>query len=222
MAQQTATFGRRNAPTAQRVLPAPAAARTTSPGRDIPLTYADPVTASAGVFGVEETDMMRYIGANWPKYRDLWQETKGGSELKVSFSLAAFFLTTFWMLYRKLYAMAFATIGAMIAINFVAPKYAWVVNLSICVAAGLYGKALVVQRGIKTVDRIKDMGLSGEAQARRIEKAGGTNWAAPISVLVVLFLIGAVAGAGAALQKAAEKSQQSKQTGPSVMRKVKV
>jgi hypothetical protein len=99
MAQQAVTFGRRNVPQPPRPAPVSTTAHETASAgealslRDIPLAYADAdaIAPSAGVFGVDETDTMRYIGANWPKYRELWQEMRGGQDFKVSFSFAAFF-----------------------------------------------------------------------------------------------------------------------------------
>jgi hypothetical protein len=212
--QQTVTFGRRGAP-APRIQAPAAPARRMAAAAEPALAAPPPALSYADLMGsdhvgaassADEMDMMRYIGGNWPKYRDLWREMKGSSDLKISFSIAGFFLTTFWMLYRKLYAAAFLTFGAGMVFAFVAPKHAWLFNIAVCCVTGLYGKALVLQRAMKTVDNIKSMGLSNGEAALRFEKAGGTNLIAPLSIFGVLFFIGLIAGVAAVGKKAADRS----------------
>jgi hypothetical protein len=205
---------------AARLTPTPAARplpQTPLPEQPLKFSYAE-LAGSEGAgesVAAGEMEMMRYIGANWPKYRDLWHEMRGGSELKLSFSFPAFFLTVFWMLYRKLYAQAFAVIGLGFAFSFVAPKRVWLFNIATSAAFGFFGKSLVVQRAMKTVVNIKNMGLSNGEAALRIEKAGGTNLFAPIAMSIVFFVFGLIAGAAVVAKKAiAEKAPSA------VMRKI--
>lgn len=206
--QQTVTFGRRGAPAARIQASASPTAREAiraEPAIATPaISYAELMgSGNLGASSADEMDMMRFIGGNWPKYRDLWREMKGGGDLKVSFSIAGFFLTTFWMLYRKLYAAAFLSFAASIAFSFIAPKHTWVFTVALCLVTGLYGKALVIQRAIKTVDNIKSMGLSNGEAALRIERAGGVNLVAPLTMAGLFFVIGLVAGAAVVAKKGA-------------------
>ncbi len=207
---QQATFGRRNAalqlhprPQASRPAPTAKSALPAMPAlsNDLP---RDMDAAVAGA-SADETEMMRYLGGNWPKYRTLWRSMNNGADLKMSFSFAAFFFTTFWLLYRKLYAWAFGIFGAGVAIGFIIPNKAWLFQIVASAVLGLYGKALVVRRGMSTVENLKSMGLSTGEAALRIEKAGGTNFVAAVSVAVLFGLIGVVGAVGAAGRHATEK-----------------
>jgi hypothetical protein len=206
--QQSVSFGRRGVPAPRAYTPTSAAPSLPSQ-QPLKFSYAELAGSESSGAGLisGEMEMMRYIGANWPKYRNLWHDMKGGSEFKISFSFAAFFLTFFWLLYRKLYAQAFAVFGLGAAFGFVAPKQVWLFNLAASAAFGLYGKSLVVQRAMKTVSNIKSMGLSNGEAALRIEKAGGTNLFAPLAMVVAVFILGFFVGiVGAAKKAAMDKS----------------
>ena len=229
-----ATFGKRgaNLQNSSKALPPKAVAQTSSSASfssstlDIGGSWALPSNAypqiSASISSADETDMMRFIGANWPAYRDLWQEMKGDPTLRVNFSFAAFFMSSTWLLYRKQYALSFVIIAIQFALIFVSPRLAWLANLSVPVALGLYGKSIVVKRAISTVDRIKDMGMSPDMTAMRIEKAGGTSWVGPICLGFATFL-GFLVVIGATAHKIAElKTTPPKSSGYSATQQRKI
>lgn len=226
--QQTVTFGRRGLAAARPAMTLPGAAPAaavgdglTLPGAvslDYLLGHAESVPESAA----DETDMMRFIGANWPKYRELWRSMRLGGELRVSFSFAAFFFATLWLLYRKLYAYAFASFGLAFIAGFVAPKQGWIISLAIHIACGLFGKSLVVQRAMETIRNIRAMGMGGEGTTLRIERAGGTNWIAPAalgSLLFLFFFLVFSVGVAIGMKQAVEKGQMQR-TGAGVTRKI--
>lgn len=148
-----------------------------------------------GSRSADEVAMMRFIGANWPKYRDTWLEMRESGSLKAGFSFAAFFLGELWLLYRKQYAFAFGLMAGRIALAFVATMNARaVLLLGVHIALGVLGKSLIVSRAMTTIGHVKALQLTPELEVRRIEKAGGTSWMAVMLMFGLIFLIGIVSG----------------------------
>lgn len=173
------------------------------------LSYPAPANAAS------EVEMMRFIGANWPKYRDMWLEMKHDATPRVGWSWAAFFLSDFWLFYRKQYAIAFCLLAIKIALAFMGfDGLSKILSLAVCGALGTYGKSLIVRRGMSTIGHIKALQLPPDMEARRIEKAGGASFAGPVMFIVLLFVAGAIlAGANhaAKLSKGKERVRAGQQ-----------
>jgi hypothetical protein len=153
------------------------------------------IGALGGSRSADEVTMMRYIGANWPKYRDTWLEMRETGGMKAGFSFAAFFFGELWLLYRKQYAFAFALMAGRIALAFVATMDARaVLLLGVHIALGVLGKSLIVRRAMTTIGHVKALQLTPELEVRRIEKAGGTSWTAVVLLFGLMFLAGIVSG----------------------------
>lgn len=195
-------FGRQRAAEAAPSLPSMAdLMRGASGGEDGAAPQGSAGGARAGG-GAGEVDMMRAIGSNWPKYRDLWLTMRHSGGWAPSFSFGALFFGGVWLLYRRQWGWFFAVMILQIAISFVDLKSAWLSSLAIQGALGIFGKSLVLRAAMNRVDGIRSMGLSADDTARRIEKSGGVSWAAPVLVGGVIFigsiLIGVAAGVKAA------------------------
>jgi hypothetical protein len=159
-------------------------------------SYSSSTTAT----NVSEIDMMRAIGSNWTKYRDLWQ-TMGSDKIAFGFSFSAFFLSGFWLLYRKMYGVFFATFALSVVANFAMPDggaISSMVNFLIAAGLGAFGKSLVVARNRDMILRIDRLRLPPYDRDRRIEKAGGTSILAPLLFLGLVIVMGAVIGVAAA------------------------
>jgi len=140
---------------------------------------------------------MRYIGSNWPKYRNVWVDMQDNpSAVKRSFCFAAFFWGPFWLLYRKQYAPAFAIFAASMAMGYIAPDLRRFLALAVASLLGSYGKSYIVSSGMRTIRNVKSLGLSTIESCGHIERAGGTSWAAALSPLIVLTAIGMIAAKG--------------------------
>lgn len=153
--------------------------------------------------GVAETDMLRAIGSNWEKFRPVWERMNGDpSSPKMSFGFAPFFLTSFWLLYRKQYGWFFVATAVNLGASFAVPSVSTGMALASAVVCGLVGRSLVAGSAMRMVRNIRSQGFSEAEGSRRIEKAGGTNLWAPI-LLAVVMLVGAMIAAAASVKSAA-------------------
>jgi hypothetical protein len=151
--------------------------------------------AAAGSAPVDdEADMMRYIGPNWPRYRDLWLMKRGAFAPSRSYAAAAF--TSLWLLYRKRYALGLLVMAMQIGCAYAAPRFAIVADLAWATFLGRYGKSIVVRDGFAAIARIRsEAGPDGDARAR-ISGAGGTSLIAPIAGALLLGWLTFAASAG--------------------------
>lgn len=198
-----ATFGRKNAATASGQDDSTRRLAPSRPSQEADqarlgalyaqLSTAAPVEADRiaepglAVGARDEVDMMRAIGGNWEKYRDVWLKVRAGDSYPLSFSLAAALYSTPWLLYRKLYGYFFVVMAAQLALGYIIPNNGKYLSYAIGAFFGVYGKTLVVKRCAQLIDSINQMPISREDKARRIAKAGGVN------LIGMLALLGAVA-----------------------------
>lgn len=200
--QQSVPFGRRGAHNVTKA-PAPFAGRQMSP-KPPKLTYAQLLEAAeqepaddawpagaayAAGYEADDLEMSLFIGPNWGRYRDLWRAMKGNGALKSSFSIEAFSFSWLWLLYRRLNGAAAAVLGCELAVTFFSPAYFPLVQFALCLLVGLWGKALVIQRGMETIAVIARSGLSSSAARIRVERLGGTRLLPPLVVSLLLPLV---------------------------------
>jgi hypothetical protein len=145
----------------------------------------------------DEADMRRYIGPNWPKYRNLWLVMKDQPTLLPSRCYTAAAFSSLWLLYRKRYALAFGVGALQLVVSFALPDFGGLIDLAVALILGRYGKSIVVRDGLVAIARIR--GATGAADYdiySRIVRAGGTNIAAPIAgALVAAALIAGMSAA---------------------------
>jgi hypothetical protein len=128
----------------------------------------------------DEADMRRYIGPNWPKYRDVWLAMKGEPSLVPSRSLAAAIFTSLWLLYRKRYMLALAVMALQVVAAFGLLDLGGLIDLAIAVILGRYGKSIVVRDGVAAIATIRSVTGAEDDVYLQIVRAGGTNIIAPI------------------------------------------
>ena len=145
---------------------------------------------------VSETDMMRAIGGNWPKFRGVWQDMDGDPDsIQISFGVAPFFFNSLWLLYRKQYGWFFVFLAANIAIPFAIPEYKMFAQFALNLLCGLLGHWIVVSGAMKLVRNVRSSGCSNAEGTAMIERSGGTSLVGFGLFVVVLFAIGFVLGA---------------------------
>jgi hypothetical protein len=156
---------------------------------------AEPAPARSSAALDEEADMRRYIGANWPGYRDLWLAMKDTAALAPSRCYAAGALTSFWLLYRKRYALALMVMALQFGGAYAAPDFGALIDLAIALIFGRYGKAMVVREGLAAIARVRgERRAAGDARIR-VARAGGTSVIAPIAgALLAGWLLFAASG----------------------------
>lgn len=137
----------------------------------------------------DNDDMINFIQKNnefyIPKFKDMQEFDK-----TTSWNWAAFFFTSNWMFYRKMYGYGVGLILANMLLAFV-PFVGWILNLATYAVCGLYGNTLYlkhIQKKLESVD-----GLREDVRHRAILSKGGTNLVLPlilmIGVPIIVFLL---------------------------------
>jgi len=131
-----------------------------------------------------------FVGPRSAYYLAKWDAMQGKN---ASWNFAAFFLGTFWMVYRKMYANAFISIGILVALNALEDILhipASVGNLVMAVMIGIYGNYLYKQKATKEIQEvIQPKGLT-ESALSEIAQRGGTQLGAAIGFAVLFFALG--------------------------------
>lgn len=99
---------------------------------------------------------------------------------------SSFFLTFYWLLYRKLYGVAFGYFAINIVGHFLGP-----VSLIMRIILGFYGNNIYLKAAEKKIRGIRRLNhnLSREEYLVKIREQGGTNIIAPLAFLFVFFAI---------------------------------
>jgi hypothetical protein len=133
----------------------------------------------------DEARMRRFIGRNWPDFEDVWRRMRKDGALATSFSGPAFSFSIAWLFYRRLYVEAALAIAVEIAITRLSPLSSTLIDLLLCLAIGAFGKALVVRKGLRTLDVVSRQRLPhGEATAQ-IERRGGVRLAEALAASIL-------------------------------------
>ena len=108
---------------------------------------------------------------------------------------SSFFLTFYWLLYRKLYGIAFGYLAIDIITSFLGPA-----SLILRIVLGFYGNNIYLKAAEKKIRGIRQLNnnISGEEYLMKIREQGGTNIIAPLAfifVFIVIILIIIVFGA---------------------------
>jgi hypothetical protein len=193
------TFGRRGALPAPPRPPAhPAPPRRPDPPRAGELVYEAPLRDSGEAQSDDESQMARFIGSDWPLYRDLWRLMKDDGALLPGFCFSAFSFSSAWLVYRRLYGPALAAVALELAATRLSPPGAAFVELLLCLAIGVFGKALVIRRGLATIGAARREGLPRGEAAARVERLGGTRLALAVAFSIFVGALGVAAFVGSA------------------------
>ncbi|MGL5347530.1 MAG: zinc-ribbon domain-containing protein [Peptostreptococcaceae bacterium] len=127
----------------------------------------------------DNDDMINFIQKNTefyiPKFKDMQEFDKN-----TSWNWGAFFFTSNWMFYRKMYGYGVGLILANIVLAFI-PFVGWLLNLATYAVCGLYGNTLYlkhIQKQLQSVD-----GLREDVRHRSILSKGGTNLVLPLILM---------------------------------------
>lgn len=99
---------------------------------------------------------------------------------------ASFFLTFYWLLYRKLYGIAFAYLAIDIITAFLGPA-----SLIMRIVLGFYGNNIYLKAAEKKIRSIRllENNISREEYLMRIREQGGTNIIAPLAFIFAFIII---------------------------------
>ena len=152
-----------------------------------------------------ELELRVFADANSDYYLNAWMPvlTEGG--VVRQFNLSAFFLGALWLAYRKMYLEAVMLVGVGSAISFVAALICLfvfrdplliqatttVVSMVIGGFVAAHANHWYLMRALKVIERVRNSGLSPNAQVLAIARRGGTNPFSAILVFGALVIVAA-------------------------------
>lgn len=104
---------------------------------------------------------------------------------KASWNWAAFFLSSIWLLYRKMYAIGIGAYLGSILLGRIHWTLPWI--LSICI--GVFGNYLYCEHTHNKITEINKMGYDQQFRKIKLAEVGGVNIVIPIVLGVVYALI---------------------------------
>lgn len=146
------------------------------------------------VMKITDEDMMLAIGPRWSSYRGVWQRMRDTGEMTVSFSLAALFLQSSWLAYRRLYKEAVALFAAEMAIFYIhhyyyPNKFSFVAQTALTLFVAIAGKALVIDRARGLIEKLEHSGISPRERETILQQDGGVSVPAAIGASYCTFMI---------------------------------
>ncbi|WP_228125191.1 DUF2628 domain-containing protein [Candidatus Methylospira mobilis] len=167
-----------------------------------PLSTVSDITTQADIHGdVTEADLRLFVGRKYnsyyaekwkeedqPKQKSIWWAKRNSKTLNWS----AFFLTFFWLAYRKMYKHLFICLAIYIPVVVIVESIAghsvtWVTMIPSVILLS-YANGWYRQFSYEKIKKTKSLGLSRDITALRIEKDGGVSLLSP----TLFILIGAL------------------------------
>ncbi len=135
-----------------------------------------------------DTDVNKFIGKKHPYYKTKWEKAKDN---KPTWNFAAFFLSIFWLGYRKMYTHIAIIIAFFFLIDFIVyilniNSIDNAISMAIAVTLGMYGNYFYLIKARKKVAVIREQGLTSEDKNFEIHKKGGTSWLGVFIALIFL------------------------------------
>lgn len=126
-----------------------------------------------------------------PKFKDMQELYKS-----TSWNWAAFFFSSWWFLYRKMYAIGFGIILVTIVIESFIPYLSLIISIATSVISGLYGNIVYLKHIQKQLDSFRNM--DEDIKQRLILSKGGVNIVIPLILGIItigIFLLIGLLGA---------------------------
>ena len=132
---------------------------------------------------IDERSVATFVGKNQSYYLLKWK-TMRATRSKVSWNWSSFLLSTYWMLYRKMYVPAMIKLVIDWALNYMG-ILGNIVSLGLWIVCGLFGNYLYFQHMEKAI--VEANMLSGFARTNHLEKKGGTT-IVPVVIIGVFYV----------------------------------
>lgn len=144
---------------------------------------------------LNEREIKAFVGKNSNYYINKWS-LLASSPKKVNWNFAAFFLSIFWVGYRKMYTLLLTILGIFIVLDI----FQALLNIdmdsalgyALSGAVGAAGNSLYLKHMNKKIAKIKAKYLFGDDYYNELTKAGGPSWvgvAVSVAALIVYILI---------------------------------
>ena len=153
-------------------------------------------TSEPEPIGIDE--LRAFIGGNAAYYLRKWTPRLTSPDGECGMNWAAFFFSTFWMFYRKMYRNAFLFMGAAVIVSLVLSVLFLVVfhaetvpssvnaivNVLFSLVCGMFGNAWYLSHASQKIAAARAQGLTGDRLLFTLRQKGGT------SLLVIFLLLG--------------------------------
>lgn len=152
---------------------------------------------------VAENELRAFVGPRGDYYLRKWAPRLADPSGETGMNWAAFFLTAFWLAYRKMYAATFIFYGVAVALAVlqqvvfvlmlgapsVPPGVGLIVNIAIAIVCGLCGNGWYLAHTRRKIADSKAKGLGGEHLMYDLVRRGGTSLAASIGMVFLASLM---------------------------------
>lgn len=130
----------------------------------------------------DNRDMINFIQKN-AKYYILKFKEMQESYKTTSWNWPAFFFSSWWFLYRKMYAIGFGIIIASSIIATIIPQVSLIVGIATSIISGLYGNTIYLKHIQKQLDSLGN--VEEDLKERLILSKGGVNIVIPIILAII-------------------------------------
>ncbi|BCZ49058.1 hypothetical protein psyc5s11_51250 [Clostridium gelidum] len=137
---------------------------------------------------ISKEEFVAFIGSNNANYYlDYIDKMKKNTNF-ISWNWPCFFLGTYWLLYRKLYAAAAIFFVVTIGTSLLIPG---VLSLLLRILLAMFANAIYLNHSVRQIKTVKTIiaNLSATQYINRLHKKGGVNLAAPFILIAIYILI---------------------------------
>ena len=137
---------------------------------------------------ISKEEFAAFIGSNNTNYYLDYTDKMNKNTNFISWNWACFFLGTYWLLYRKLYAAAAIFFVVTIGTSLLIPG---VSSLLLRILLAMFANAIYLNYSARTIKSVKTViaNLSATQYINRLHKKGGVNLAAPFILVGIYILI---------------------------------
>lgn len=139
---------------------------------------------------ITKEEIVAFIGRKSNSYYlDKWANLKLSNKY-VSWNWWAFFLSSYWLLYRKMYLWGFITIVInFVSIGGVVIGETIIPPLVLSIILALFGNSIYYNHAKEKIYKVKKKNLSKENELKAIKKRGGINLAIPLIMFILTLLL---------------------------------
>jgi hypothetical protein len=153
-----------------------------------------------------ELELRVFVDCNSDYYLTAWKPALTDGGFVRQFNLSAFFLGALWLAYRKMYLEAVMLVGVGSAISFVSALVCLfvfrdpllirgtttIVGFAIGGYVAAHANHWYLVRALNAIERVRNSGLSPDAQVLAIARRGGTNPFSAILVFAGVVIVAAI------------------------------
>jgi hypothetical protein len=151
-----------------------------------------------------EREFRAYIGPNADYYLKVWgpdfSGQNWGAGLNSAANLPAVLISGFWLLYRKMYKVAFILFGILFAVGIMVELFVstlkmgelplgysyLIVTVLVAIVVGIGANRWYLAQARRVISAMRAQGLSEEAHLKALSKQGGTNLGAALLLVAML------------------------------------